>query len=563
MTSPAPGAAQTPTSGIDVEPSTRFVDPSALTLGVEEEFHLVDLATRRLSPRATEMLATLDDPLFTAELQQSVVETRSEVAISLADLRADILDARRRLVQAGVSLGLGVAAAGTMPLDAPDLDVTSTTRYRRMLADYQLLVREQLICGMQVHVGVADRDLAVVLSQRVAPWLPLFLALSASSPYAHDGDDTGYASSRSLIWQRWPTAGASGPLRTAADYDDLVADLVASGVISDPGMIYFDVRPSAHVPTIELRVCDACPSVDVVVLIAGLFRALVAREAELELAGDPWLSIAPPLHRAAMWRAARFGLEGELVDLTGPRPAPAGVLVRTFVDDLRPQLEMYGDWELVDGLTAETLRAGSAASRQRAAARARGRITDVVDLLVEETAAQVAGVSPFLQGRPRLLDSYDSPSYDEALRWDATPRETHAGVLDAVCALGSAELLRRLDDLEQRKAASGVVFRPSGAAAARPFPVDLIPRVIAGDEWSRLQGGLTQRARALNALLDDVYGDRAAVHDGVLPGWLVRRSPGLRADGGAPPAGRVRIQVAGFDVIRDVEGRWLVLEDNV
>jgi carboxylate-amine ligase len=556
MASRASGAAPAPAERLGI-------DPAALTLGVEEEFHLVDLASRRLAPRATEVLATLDDPLFTAELQQSVVETRSEVAVALADLRADILDARRRLVEAGVGLGLGVAAAGTMPLDAPDLDVTSTTRYRRMLADYQLLVREQLICGMQVHVGVPDRDLAVVLTQRVAPWLPLFLALSASSPYAHDGDDTGYASSRSLIWQRWPTAGASGPLRTAADYDALVADLVASGVISDPGMIYFDVRPSAHVPTIELRVCDACPSVDVVVLIAGLFRALVAREAALELAGAPWMSIAAPLQRAAMWRAARFGLEGELVDLSGPRPAPAGVLVRRLVEELRPQLEAYGDWQLVDRLTTETLQAGSAASRQRAAARARGRITDVVDLLVEETAAQVAGVSPFLQGRPRLLDAYESPSYDEALRWDGTPRETHAGVLHAICALSPGELRRRLDDLERRKAASGVVFRPSGAATARSFPVDLIPRVVAGDEWSRLQGGLTQRARALNAFLDDVYGERAVVRDGVLPGWLVRRSPGLRGDGRASRSGGVRIQVAGFDVVRDIEGRWLVLEDNV
>ena len=539
------------------------VDVTSLTLGVEEEFHLVDLSTRRLTPRAGELLKALDDDVFTAELQQSVVETRSEVAVSLAGLRADLLAMRRTLVATAVDLGIGVAAAGAMPLTAPDVAVTDNSRYRRMLADYQLLVREQLICGMQVHVGVADRDLAVVLTQRVSAWLPLFVALSASSPFAYDGTDTGYASARSLIWQRWPTAGASGPLRSAAEYDALVADLVASGVITDPGMIYFDVRPSAHVPTIELRVCDACPSVDVVVLIAGIFRALIAREIRLEQAGEPWLAVAAPLHRAAMWRASRFGLEAELVDLTGPRPAPACVLVRDLIAQLRPELEMYGDWELIERLAEETLRAGSSAARQRAALRRRSRITDVVDLLVEETAAQVAGVSPFLQGRPSLLDGYESPGYDEALRWDATPRATHADVLGPLCDLGAPELIRRAADLEVRKQASGVVFRPTDSVATRPFPIDLVPRIIGSDEWSRLQGGLTQRARALNAFLDDVYGDAAIVRDRVLPGWLVRRSPGLRVESRLAPRGATRIQVAGFDVVRDIDGRWLVLEDNV
>ncbi len=117
-----------------------------------------------------------------------------------------------------------------------------------MLADYQLLVREQLICGMQVHVGIGDRDLAAALIDRVSSWLPPLLALSVSSPFSHAGDDTGYASSRSLIWSRWPTTGNPGPLASAAEYDDLVKNLISSGVISDPGMIYFDVRPSSHLP---------------------------------------------------------------------------------------------------------------------------------------------------------------------------------------------------------------------------------------------------------------------------------------------------------------------------
>ena len=137
-------------------------------------------------------------------------------------------------------------------------DLGPDPRYENMRGEYRMLVREQLICGAQVHVDVHDRDLAVAVAHRVAPWLPALLALSASSPFWL-GTDTGYASYRTLIWRRWPTTGAFGGFESAADYDQTVADLVRSEVISDPGMIYFDVRPSTRLPTVELRICDACP----------------------------------------------------------------------------------------------------------------------------------------------------------------------------------------------------------------------------------------------------------------------------------------------------------------
>ena len=191
-----------------------------------------------------------------------------------------------------------------------------------MLADYQLLAREQLICGTQIHVGIDDRDEAVAVAYRVAAYLPTLLALSASSPFASDGSDTGYSSMRTLIWQRWPTTGLAAPVQSAEEYDKLVADLVASGVISDARMVYFDVRPANFVPTLELRVCDSCPSVDTVVLIAGIFRALVERELEAAEKGIPATVLSPAVGRAALWRAARSGLEGELVDVTGSGQPP-------------------------------------------------------------------------------------------------------------------------------------------------------------------------------------------------------------------------------------------------
>ena len=257
------------------------------TLGVEEEFNLVDLKTRRLTARAPELLAQLSDT-YVAELQRCVVEMNSGVVATLEELRNELRGHRRVLVDAAARLGMGVVAAGAMPLSVPaEMQVTQTARYRQMLADYQLLAREQLICGTQVHVGVADRDEAVIVANRVARYLPTLLALSASSPFWSDGSDTGYSSVRTLVWQRWPTTGPAAPVASAAEYDRLVADLVASGVITDVGMVYFDVRPASSAPTLELRVCDSCPSVDSIVLIAGLFRALVEREIEALRSGTP------------------------------------------------------------------------------------------------------------------------------------------------------------------------------------------------------------------------------------------------------------------------------------
>lgn len=498
---------------------------------------------------------------FAAELQRSVVETNSGVTDSLLELRANLTELRSELVREAAALGVGVAGAATMPLSAP-LTLTETPRFQRMLADYQLLVREQLICGMQVHVGIGDRDVAARLIDRVSPWLPPLLALSASSPFAHTGDDTGYASSRTLIWSRWPTTGRAGAFGSAAEYDAFVQDLVASGVISDPGMIYFDVRPSAHVPTIEMRICDACPSLDTVILIAGLFRAVVARELARLAAGEPSHAPRVALERAAMWRAARSGLEGELVNLTGPRSVPASVLLREIVRELTPELAAYGDRELIESLLDAALARGSSAARQREALRQRDQIIDVVDAILAETRGDLPPPVAARDTSP-LVRRYAAPGFDEALQPDGRPRGAHAAVLPTLCSLSAAELRERMALLEREAAAAGVLFKPAGERDPKPIPIDIVPRMLSGEEWSRLQGGTAQRARALDAFLNDIYGEAAVVRDGVLPAWLVQHSPGYRGAGTAPPRGARRVHVSGFDIVRDRDGRWLVLEDNV
>ncbi|REE95856.1 carboxylate-amine ligase [Thermomonospora umbrina] len=357
-----------------------------VAVGVEEEFHVVDPRTGLLVPKAEVFLEQLPRDRYGAELQGSVVEANSLPWLRLEDLARDLSAARRRLTKVADVAGLGIVATGSVPLvDLAALEISPVPRYEQMLDEYQLLAREQLICGVQVHVDVGDRDLAAIVLHRLAPWLPVFLAMSASSPFWL-GADTGYASSRTLAWQRWPTAGPPGPFGSAAEYDRLVRALVGTGVISDQGMIYFDIRPSAHLPTLELRICDACPRVDDVVLLAGLSRALVIAECRAAEAGEPLpASARTELVRAATWRAARSGLEGELVDPADGRPAPAPRVVEGLLRRLRPVLESLGDWELVAELAAGALRRGGAAARQRSAFAPRGSLTDVVTSLIAET----------------------------------------------------------------------------------------------------------------------------------------------------------------------------------
>lgn len=190
----------------------------------------------------------------------------------------------------------------------------------------------------------------------------------------------------------------------------MVADLVASGTISDPGMVYFDIRPSAHLPTVELRICDACPAVDDVVLIAGLFRALVQRARRWVEQGTPLPQTRHELLRAATWRAARSGLEGDLVDLTnpsGPALVAPSLLIGGLVSELRPALEASGDWKQVLELTQRVLAASSSAARQRRIFGRRGALIDVVDDLLAQTRGESPHRDPprTVPMRPALLDA--------------------------------------------------------------------------------------------------------------------------------------------------------------
>ncbi|THG33613.1 YbdK family carboxylate-amine ligase [Naasia lichenicola] len=529
-----------------------------MTLGAEEELHLIDLESWKLSARAPQLLAKLPPESYGAELQRTTVETNTEVVRSLDALRGELLRLRKGVVDVAEPVGLGVAAVGTAPRSVfADFELTSTGRFGRMQEQYRLLVDEQLICGLQIHVGVADREVAVQIAQRVERELPVLLALSTSSPY-WNGSDTGYASIRSLIWQRWPSAGATGPLASAAAYDELLSDLIGTGVIADSKMAYFDIRPSSHAPTLELRVCDACPIVDDAILIAGVFRAAV-RAAELDIeAGRPYLPLPAPIHRAAMWQAARSGLRGKLLDASDhPKPMVAAEAVQATLDRLRPQLEELGDWEEVSELAGAVLARGSSADRQRAIFAERGELDDVVEHVVRETHGPASGPPPAIPA----LTRYAVRAGDEAVGPGAQPRPAYQDLVAYWRQLGYSGIEQKQRERDRWIDEHGMTFTVHGEELR--FPVDLMPRVISAYEWNELSAGLTQRARAIEAFLQDVYGERRAVRDGIVPENQVVGGTGWREEATRLPSGAVRAPIMGFDLIRNEFGGWRVLEDNV
>jgi gamma-glutamyl:cysteine ligase YbdK (ATP-grasp superfamily) len=192
---------------------------------------------------------------------------------------------------------------------------------------------------------------------RARPYLPVLLSMTGSSPF-HDGVDTGHASYRTLWWSRWPTTGPPEYLGSAERFREVVAGLVASGVIADSSHLYWDLRPSSHLPTLEFRLADVCTEVDDVVLHAALARSLVRVLAARAAAGDACPRPRPELLRAARWRAARHGLDGELFD-------PARVVVRRLLTELRADLREHDEWDVVVDMVERLFERGTSASRQR------------------------------------------------------------------------------------------------------------------------------------------------------------------------------------------------------
>jgi carboxylate-amine ligase len=366
----------------------RTASPEELTVGVEEEYQLVDPHSGELRGRARYVIAADWSDDLKAEMQQHTVEVETGICEGTSCVRDDLARLRLQAAVAAEAAGVRIVAAGVHPFSPPEgYAFTADPVYQEIRAEYRALAETQAIFGMHVHVGVpADVD-RVRVGNVARLYLPFLLALSASSPW-YGGRDTGYASFRSLIWRRWPRSGAPPRLEGAEEMETLLRWLRDTGCIDAPGRVYWDLRPHHKYPTLEFRVTDVTPRLEDAVAVAALARAIVAGA----VAGTLTEPELPPVITQALlgenaWRASRDGTDAEFVDLwsSEPRAEPMRVAVERLADRLWGHAERLGDAAELEQLGTLLDRGCAAHAIRRRAGEVEGDRGALVRWIADET----------------------------------------------------------------------------------------------------------------------------------------------------------------------------------
>ncbi len=370
----------------------------AFTVGVEEEYHLVDRATRDLvaEPPAG-MLAECQRLLegqVSPEFLQSQIEVGTRICRSMAEVRDDLARLRRAVVEVAARHRLAPIAASTHPFARSDLQRhTDKERYNALARDLQAPGRRLVICGMHVHVGIEDADLRIDLMSQAAYFLPHLLALSTSSPF-WEGEDSGLKSYRIAVFDELPRTGLPEQFESFGEYERHLQVLVQAGLIEDGTKLWWDLRPSVRFPTLEMRITDVCPRLDHAVAIAALFRCLLRMLYRLRRSNQRWRRYAAMLLNENRWRAQRYGFDEGLVDFGKGAIVPYRELLEEMLDLVAEDAAHFGclgEIEMARGI----LEQGTSAHRQLStyrAALARGAdrkaaLMAVVDELIAETAS--------------------------------------------------------------------------------------------------------------------------------------------------------------------------------
>jgi YbdK family carboxylate-amine ligase len=378
-----------------------FTSSPRSSLGVEWELELVDLGTRELVSAATDILtelsggAEIDHPKAKHELLESCIEVITGVCTTVDEAVADLRGTVAELAVLAQARGLGLMCSGTHPTsDWATQQISPNPRYEKLIEDMQWLARRMQIFGVHVHVGVRSPEKVIPIVNALTSYIPHFLALSASSPY-WVGTDTGLASARSKVFEGLPTAGLPYQLSGWDDFERYMATLISAQTISSVREVWWDVRPHPQFGTVELRICDGLPTLYEISWAAAMAQCLVEM---LNNQIDRGYTLPMPTGwtlRENKWRAARYGIEAELiVDDTG-RTVPLRDLVAELVDDLAPVAERLGCGTELQRATT-ILEVGPSYQRQRACvAAAGGDLHAATDgLLAEMRDERPAGVRP-------------------------------------------------------------------------------------------------------------------------------------------------------------------------
>lgn len=363
----------------------------SLTLGVEEEYQIIDPETRELRSYITEILA--GDHLVMEEvkpeLHQSMVEIGTKVCRTPAEVRSELVRLRGTVMQLAARKGLKIAAAGTHPFSSwLTQEITPLERYMGVKQDLQDLAQQLLIFGTHVHIGIEDRDFLIDAMNVARYFVPHVLCLSTSSPFWM-GRTTGLKSYRSVIFRNFPRTGIPPEMHAWSDYEEVLDALVRTHCIPDGSKIWWDVRPNWSYPTLEFRICDVCTRVDEAVCVAAILQAIIAKLWKLRRDNLTFRVYPGSLLEENKWRAVRYGLSGKLIDFGKREELPASDLIRElvgwFIDDVVDDLGTRAEVEYAYTILAN----GTSADRQLATFKRTGDLKDVVDQLVRETAEGV------------------------------------------------------------------------------------------------------------------------------------------------------------------------------
>ncbi len=370
----------------------------AFTLGVEEEFQIIDPETRQLRSHVQQLLEEgkrLLKERVKPEMHQSVIELGTGICKNIDEVRRDVGEMRAEIISLAARNGMRVAAAGTHPFSNwADQKIFPDPRYDRVVEEMQLLARANLIFGLHVHVGIADRALAIQIMNEACYFLPHLLALSTNSPFWL-GRNSGLKSFRTKVFDRFPRTSIPEYFETPAEFDDFVRILVQTNSIDNGKKIWWDVRPHPFFDTIEFRVCDIPMRLDETVTLAALIQAICAKLYKLRVQNLGWRRYRRALILENKWRASRYGIDGKLIDFGKEIEVPFRELAAEMLDFVDDVVDELGSRREVEGVNW-ILQNGTGADRQlRVHEATGGDLQKVVDYICEETRHGLAVEIPY------------------------------------------------------------------------------------------------------------------------------------------------------------------------
>ena len=359
----------------------------AFTLGVEEEYMVVNPETRELSShdqKIVEMASRILDDQVKAEMHQAVVEVGTTVCNNVEDARKDLLNLRKTVSDVATELGLRIGAAGTHPFSHWSTQlITPNPRYEDIVNELQDAARSNLIFGLHVHVGIEDKNIAMHIANSVRYFLPHVYALSTNSPF-WEGRNTGFKSFRSKVFDKFPRTGIPDYFNTYEDFIGYINILVKTGCIDNAKKIWWDLRVHPFFPTIEFRICDIPMLVDETIAIAAIFQALVAKLYRLRLQNLNFMIYTRALINENKWRAGRYGIDGKMIDFGKEQEVKTRSLILELLDFIDDVVDELGSRDAINYVHT-MLENGTGADRQLKVFEETKDMKTVVDYILEQT----------------------------------------------------------------------------------------------------------------------------------------------------------------------------------